>query len=140
MKNHECILVDLDGTLAHHRDRSIYDLTKVDSDEIDEMVHRVIKGLAWDGVMIIILTGRDESCRGLTERWLQQHAVGYHALFMRAAGDKRSDVTIKTEIFQKHIEPNFCVKSVFEDRPKVCRAWRDIGLQVFQLGDPHHEF
>jgi hypothetical protein len=29
---------------------------------------------------------------------------------------------------------------VIDDRPKVCRMWRSLGLSVFQVGNPDYEF
>lgn len=131
-------IVDLDGTLAHHGNRrGIYDLSKVKFDEIDPVVYRLISNLP---DKILIVTGRDDCSKEQTVEWLNEKSVRNSGLFMRVTGDRRPDTVIKSEIFWQDIAPNFNVLGVFEDRPKVARWWRSIGLKVFQVGDPHVEF
>lgn len=36
----------------------------------------------------------------------------------------------------KHVQGNYQIHAVFDDRPRVCRMWRhELGLLVFQVGD-----
>ena len=47
---------------------------------------------------------------------------------------------VKEEIYKKYIEPNYCVLGVIDDRPKVARNWRQLGLKTMQVGVPEYEF
>lgn len=135
------ILVDVDGTLAHmNGKRGPFEWDKVHLDDCDQYVARLVNMYDYCGARVIVLSGRDGECRESTEQWLRDHAILYDDLYMRSAGDMRSDVIVKRELFDNHIRDSYHVIAVIDDRPKVCRMWRELGLKVFQVGDPHHEF
>jgi hypothetical protein len=54
---------------------------------------------------------------------------------MRDEGDHRSDEVVKKEIYENYIAPWWDVVCVFEDRNRVVKMWRDIGLLVAQVWD-----
>ena len=54
---------------------------------------------------------------------------------MRGEGDHRSDDVTKGEIYMNCIEPWYDVVCVFEDRNRVVKMWRDLGLLVAQVYD-----
>ena len=138
----KAILVDIDGTLAHmNGKRGAFEWGKVGRDDCDEAVKLVVNSLAsYSGAKIIVLSGRDGICRPETEKWLDDNTVLYDELFMRKAGDMRKDTLIKAEIFWSEIADNYDVLMVIDDRPSVCRMWRDLGLKVMQVGNPYIEF
>jgi hypothetical protein len=55
-------------------------------------------------------------------------------LLMRRDGDHRPDTVTKREHMAGLIEAGTKIEAVFEDRPSVCRVWRELGLTVFQVG------
>lgn len=57
------------------------------------------------------------------------------ALFMRRTGDTRKDNIIKREIFNEHIRGKYNVLFVLDDRSRVVREWRAMGLTVFQVAE-----
>jgi predicted kinase len=138
----KCILCDLDGTLFHmDGKRGAFEWTKVGQDRVDDAVKQIINALSMTTNMdIIMLSGRDSVCRVETLHSLRNNMVVFHKLFMRAEGDMRKDTVIKEELFWNHIADNYAVQFVFDDRPVVARFWRELGLKVFQVGDPHIEF
>lgn len=138
-KLRSCYLVDIDGTLASMGDRKPFDWNRVGEDTLNESVARVVDELA-RSAEIIVLSGRSSVCYDLTISWLIQHDVPFKALFMRADGDMRPDEIIKQELYYAHIRDRYNVSGIIDDRPKVCRMWRSLGLNVFQVGNPHHEF
>lgn len=131
------ILVDVDGTLAHIPDggRSPYDYTRVSDDTVDQHVRHTVNELAGSGHTIIVMSGREDSCRADTEAWLNEHGVVWDRLYMRAAGDTRKDATVKAELFDRHIRGAFNVAAVLDDRNQVVRMWRDLGLKTFQVAE-----
>lgn len=139
-----CVIFDVDGTLAHNLSgRSFYDLTKVDKDTPDPFLSVIADALDETEAYyldIVIVSGREETCRAETEAWLAKNMIPYQALYMRKAGDNRDDVIVKEEIYHEHIENNYAVLGVFDDRPKVCRMWRSLGFNVAQMGNPRIEF
>ena len=68
--NHKtpCVIIDLDGTVALHRNRLPYDWNKLDSDEFDPRMLQIIYKLHLVSIKIIFLTGRPNSVREETEK------------------------------------------------------------------------
>lgn len=144
VKLQKAVIFDIDGTLASHEGvRSPYDYTKVGLDAPRQAVINALENYALNDYAIIILSGREDSCRGDTLEWLGKYTclnhintykVGSWNLFMRPAGDKRQDRVIKGELFNQHIRNNFNVEAVFDDRDQVVSLWRDeLGLDCFQV-------
>jgi predicted kinase len=131
-------LLDIDGTIAHTLNRRIFDEDKVGTDICDEIVKDVIIGLHDNSNYIIVVSGRQDSCREATEKWLKDNDVPYDFIFMRKAKDSRSDVIVKQEIYDNYIKDNYYVKGVFDDRPRVCEeVWLKNGIKLFCVnGDP----
>lgn len=139
-----CVIVDIDGTLAHNLSgRNIYDLSKVKDDTPDPFVTCLVDSISETYsyyVDVIIVSGREDISRKVTEEWLENNTIPYTKMYMRKEGDKRDDTIVKEEIYHQYIEPNYAVLGVFDDRPKVCRMWRKLGLNVAQMGNPYIEF
>ena len=144
LTNPKCILVDIDGTLAHmNGKRGPFEWDKVGLDDCDKAVKMVVNSYAdseeTEGV-VIVLSGRDGCCYDSTFKWLVDNGILFTRLIMRTAGDMRKDTIVKEEIFRNYIADNYDVQFVIDDRPSVCRMWRDLGLKVMQVGNPHIEF
>lgn len=137
----EAVCFDVDGTLAlMHGNRGPFDWDKVDTDLPNQIVVETAKLYFQAGKKIVILSGRDGSCRELTEKWLAEMGINYHVLLMREAGDCRKDTIIKEEIFWRDVAPNYNVKAVYDDRPAVVRAWIEMKVPVMVVGNPYLEF
>ncbi|MGW0431164.1 phosphatase domain-containing protein [Micromonospora sp. NPDC003197] len=132
----EIVLVDIDGTVALMSGRSPYDMTRVGEDRPNHAVIAAVRAMHAAGYGVVFCSGRDASCREVTETWLAEHVgVPYLALHMRAVGDSRKDSVVKKEIFEREIRDRYRVVGVFDDRMQVVRMWRDLGLTVFQVAD-----
>jgi hypothetical protein len=57
------------------------------------------------------------------------------ALHMRAHGDNRPDHVVKRELYRRRIKSRYKVTAVLDDRMKVVRMWRGLGLTVLQVAD-----
>ncbi|AFY95302.1 AAA family ATPase [Chamaesiphon minutus] len=135
----DCYLVDIDGTLAINLSRSPFAWERVGEDGLNPTVAQTIAKLGRD-TDIVLLSGRSSVCYDLTVAWLKEHNINYKDLFMRPADDNRPDDILKSELYYFHIRDRYNVIAVIDDRPKVCRMWRDLGLSVFQVGNPDYEF
>jgi hypothetical protein len=82
---------------------------------------------------IIVLSGREESCREKTAAWLREHNAIYDKLLMRKEKDFRADEIIKREIYEAEIQPHYEVVAIFDDRDKVVAMWRSLGLLCCQV-------
>jgi len=130
-----CIVCDLDGTLAIHVDRGPFEFEKCYSDEVNESVLGCIDAMTKRGFKLIFVSGRPDSCRDETKRWLNDKCwlgSGY-ILYMRATGDNRKDSIVKEEIYKNDILPEYYVEFVLDDRQQVVDALREMGLQVWQV-------
>jgi predicted kinase len=134
-----CYLVDVDGTLAIHTQRKPFDWDRVGEDLLYESVATLVRQLA-KNYEIVVLSGRSQVCRPQTEQWLVMHEIPYCSLHMRPEDDCRSDEILKAELYRQDVCNRFNVMGVIDDRPKVCRMWRSLGLTVFQVGNPDYEF
>jgi predicted kinase len=135
----KAVMVDLDGTVADLNGRDPYNETTVLDDLPNTPVIDVVRWAVGNGYTPVFMSGRTDGCREDTERWLYQHVIhesfGPTTLFMRAAGDGRPDNVVKLELFDKHVRDNYDVRFVLDDRASVVRAWRSIGLTVFQVAE-----
>lgn len=131
----KAIICDIDGTLAHMTGRSPYDWKRVGEDTIDTAIKHLLMHMDYLDHKIILVSGRDSSCREETEKWLADNYVVYDMLLMRTEGDKRSDTIIKQEIFDQYIRGEYNIKFVLDDRNRVVDMWRSLGLKCLQVAD-----
>ena len=137
---------DLDGTLADDRHRQDH-LNGEEPDwdgyfgncEADPPIHPIVllanmlyDSAAWDRVEI--WTGRPESTRKGTEKWLADEGVGYDTLRMRADGDHRKNAVYKGELVERYGRPDV----VFEDRVPAAAWWRKMGVTCLQVADHNY--
>lgn len=120
-------IFDIDGTLALMNGRTAYQFDKVYTDKPNTPVVDLLCHLSED-VQIILMSGREESARELTQAWLSKQSIPYTKLIMRKSKDFRGDEIVKKELYEEHIKDKYNVLGVFDDRPKVCDMWQDLGL------------
>ena len=137
-----CVLVDIDGTIAHMTGRSPYDYSRVSEDAVDEVIERLVGTLHRDGYEIIFFSGRKDSSKEDTKKWLIDNVdpSTNFQLFMRPADDDRPDYVVKYEMFHEHIQGKYHVEFVIDDRLQVCRMWHKLGVKVVRVGDPDADF
>ena len=137
----DAVIFDIDGTLAHmNGKRNPYDWDKVGLDDVDTEMRVLVRHYHITWTKVIIMSGRDGSCRGETEKWLSRNEIPYNHLYMREAGDTRPDFDVKNEIIQKHINGRYNVVAWFDDRPAVVRLGHILGAKMFAVGNQHLEF
>lgn len=147
-----CIICDIDGTIAHMGDRrGPFDWKRVGVDEPDAEMRVLLSCLIAhqeEPPKLFYFSGRDSVCRAETLQWLKEHnfprdprtePLGNsnldYTLVMRPENDSRSDAIVKREMFEAHIEGKYNVLCVLDDRPRVIRMWRELGLLVLQVND-----
>ena len=126
-----------------------------DNIKLDEPNHPVIKMAQLfnhDGFNIVIFSGRNYRSFHTTKDWLARHQVPFHLLVMRPDKFKEDSWPIANgnpatkemrfmpdEILKKKMLDTFVdiddVFLVVDDRNKVVKMWRDLGLNVFQVAD-----
>lgn len=132
------IICDLDGTIALGYQRGVFEYHKCETDTPDFRVIEMLENLYNSGKYnkIIFLSGREDSCREQTENWILKHVEIFETaweLMLRKTGDYRPDDVVKKEIYENKIKPEYDVQLVLDDRDKVVKMWRDLGLLCCQV-------
>lgn len=132
-----CVIFDIDGTLAHkYPDRDIYDGSRAHLDTPDGPVAAYARALLADtDVEVVIMSGRGEEHRDVTEQWVATHIGLGLPLYMRAAGDQRRDSIVKRELLEQEILPKWNPTHCVDDRNQVVQMYRQSGLKVWQVAD-----
>lgn len=146
----KAIIVDIDGTVSDntHRQHFIsydpkdWDSFFGDASKDTPYVEAVecVNAFAASGHDVIFVTGRAEKCRNDTTDWLIERAglrvrALNFSLFMRQDGDFRHDDAVKREVYERHIYPQWDVRLVLEDRARVVKMWRELGLTCWQVAE-----
>lgn len=137
MFNRKAIICDLDGTLCLKEDRPFNDYMRVGEDQLNTPIRSILQMTYTSGYQIILVSGREDKdyCRSITEAWLTVHNIQYNELYMRKFKDFRSDDIVKREIYYEFIAGNYDVEFVLDDRDKVVKMWRELGLTCLQVAE-----
>ncbi len=137
------VIIDLDGTLCIHQNRSPFEYDKCDTDLVNKPVRRILSSIMYEwnigGIKtnIIFLSGREDSCMQKTHEWLNKNIpeLNNFYLYMRKTGDNRKDCIIKKEIFDAEIKNKYYIDFILDDRNQVVNMWRKMGLTCLQVAD-----
>ncbi len=148
----DTVIFDLDGTLAliGHRKHFVecdkkdqnwdafYEACDLDAPNCQVInVAKMIAGSriqdAWGGhnYDLLIYSGRSEVVRKKTEYWLRWNDITYKELKMRPAGDCTPDDVLKKGWAEERGIDRIAM--VFDDRDKVVKMWRSLGLTCMQV-------
>ena len=143
-----CYVCDLDGTVCNvdHRKHWVATSPKnwdawnagISEDKLNIPVYDTLTALS-QGFPIILVSGRGEEYRQVTEEWLERNDVTYHQLFMRSAGDRRADDEVKAELADE-VEKTYRILGVFDDRQRVVKMWQSRGVFVFDVSQGKGNF
>lgn len=139
------VVFDIDGTLANMEHRLPLIKTKpkqfkefenrVHLDTVIEPIATILTTLSSFGHTIIFLSGRSESTRKATQKWLIKHDLDlYDELLLRPQGDYRADYVVKEEAAE-YIKNKYkkYPDMVFEDRAQVVEMWKRKGIFVLNV-------
>ena len=144
MKQLECWIFDIDGTLAnsdhrkHHLEgKKDWDgwFADMDQDPLHQDVAQFVKVATIQGIEVLICTGRGEEYRDVTTKWLADREIEYNSLFMRKAKDRRDDSIVKYEMLLQIRAAGFNPTLAFDDRDRVVKMWRENGIRCFQVAE-----
>ena len=135
-KLQDCIIVDIDGTIAEMEGRSPYDWARVGEDKPVQVILDLINSYcSIYHPKIVFLSGRDAVCYDLTYNWLVENYGMPFELYMRPKEDQRKDSVVKEELYRENIEGKYNVNFVVDDRQQVVDMWREIGLCCIQVAE-----
>jgi len=138
-----CILFDIDGTLAliDHR-RHFLDGNRPDwksfnarmgDDTPNVPVVTLYKTLRdTNDFELILVSGRGEENREITQRWLVWNEIPFDTLLMRPKNDSRPDTDIKLEFLEALRNQGKQILFAVDDRQSVVDMWRANGVTCLQ--------
>lgn len=143
------IVFDIDGTLADlsHRLHWIQGEEKnwdkfyegVEQDKLIKPIADLFELYVWflaPGARVVCITGRPERTREATLNWfVDKIGVKPDEIYMRKDHDYRPDVEIKREWVEKLLKEGYEIQLAFEDRDRVVKMYRDMGIQCCQVAE-----
>ena len=148
MKN--TIIFDLDGTLAlidKRREVStkpngrldwgkFFNSTNIELDEPNLPVIKMAQLFSEQGFNIVILSGRSNKTETATRSWLSKNKVPFNKLIMRNSETDHftPDWVLKKNMLDENLDIND-VFLVVDDRDRVVKLWRSLGLTTFQVAE-----
>lgn len=136
-------IFDVDGTLADCSHRQVYVQTKPKNwGAFNRTMHKdtphmdiiwLAQNFHEQGHTIVICSGRGDDNKDVTVKWLGEHGVKFHGIYMRRVRDYRSDDIVKMELLEE-IRKEFGEPfMVFDDRDQVVAGWRNAGVRCCQV-------
>jgi len=140
------VIIDIDNTLSIANER--FKLAQKENGQTDwDFVHasenmikdkpnlpmiELAKTYKENGFEVIVLTGRPESTRKITKKWLEKYNISYDKLYMRSWEDnflKAPD--FKRKVYETEIKENvFCA---YDDDQRVIDVWVNLGITCFKV-------
>lgn len=88
------------------------------------------------GMVVVIVTAREERFERATRDFLARNEVPFQALFMRRWGDQRADTEVKREIFTRILEAGFDPVVAIDDRADIAEVWQSLGVPTVYVPQP----
>lgn len=138
------IIVDIDGTVARMVARGPFDEHLVHTDELIEPVAKMVEHALFSEIVVIFMSGRTDGCWIPTHDWLIEKmqwldpvwGTQWELHMRRSVEDRgRPDDIVKYEMFRREVAERFNVLYVLDDRNKVVKMWREIGLVCAQVAE-----
>lgn len=141
----DVVICDIDGTISNLDHRLHYVKGKkkdfdsffhfMDTDKLRQDVYSTLLEAEDRGNTIIFVSARPENYRHVTEVWLKENVKLRSPLIvlLRPIRDTRPDTEVKKEIYEKYLS-TLAIRYVIDDRPKVLRMWRELGLDTVDVG------
>ncbi len=137
------VLFDIDGTIAdiqhrrHFLDGNSPDWRSFNSkmgDDVPNLPVVTLYKTLWESqnYQLILVSGRGEESRKVTETWLTWNSVPFDRLLMRPLNDFRPDTEIKQEILDQLRGEGHKISFVVDDRNSVVDMWRSNGITCLQ--------
>lgn len=143
----EIVICGLDGVIAliEHRLHHLYNdegeqhWERFHDDCLDDMpnlplIDRLNQARG-EGLPVILLSGRSAAAREKTVQWLGQWQIGYDALWLRPANNRKPAAEFKTAIIQQHY-PETTIRRFYESEQQlgVARWCRDNAIPYTLVG------
>ena len=142
-------IFDVDGTLmnVNHRRHHVAGQDKdwpaffdaMEFDTMNDHVFQLANALHKDDYNIIVVSGRNEKHRAITEQQLAFGKLAYSELIMRPDNNYEPDFVFKKSVLDALVEADLKPQFAVDDRPSVVQMWRENGVPCFDVGGWHDE-
>ena len=142
-----CIVFDIDGTIADNKHRSHYVRDKPKNwPQYKSLLHldtpfndivNIMKLFYETDHIINLCSGREVTEYPDTEKWLKRYNI-FHMIkyvYMREERDYRPDDIIKIELIEEMRNDGYEPILWFDDRDRVVKAIREQGIRVLQVAE-----
>lgn len=137
------ILFDIDGTLADLNGREKFLKQekpdwkafneKMEEDIPNTPIVELYRSLYRSGDFeLVLVSGRQERFRKLTETWLSWNNIPFDTLLMRGDDDGRADSLVKQDILKALQARGKDILFTVDDRQSVVDMWRKNGITCLQ--------
>jgi FMN phosphatase YigB (HAD superfamily) len=149
MEDKKYVIFDVDGTLALNDERKKYIDGKngraKDWDTYHKTVHidkpnwpviKTLKIMRDAGYTIYLYSGRVESSREASEKWLKKYGITWEKFRMRPDSLRIPDQKLKGNWLHFDFplpEDKEKILAIYDDRDKVVDMWRRNGIACFQV-------
>ncbi len=140
------VIIDIDNTLSNANERFRFS-TKLNGKIDWDIAHKpeyvildkpnypmidLAKKYKKSGFEVIVLTGRPESIRKVTDEWLKKYEIEYDQLIMRSWENN----FLKAPIYKKKVYETIIKSDVFcayDDDQRIVDMWVSIGIPCFKV-------
>lgn len=136
----KAIWLDVDGTAFTmfgpdgKPHRGPFEYHKVHLDTPLQHTINVVKSLRDSGYKVVVLSGREESCKEATLDAFAEVGIFPDDIFMRPNKSNIPDDLLKYKIYKEDIEGKYNIEFAFDDRDKVVAMLRNIlKIPVYQV-------
>lgn len=129
---------DLDGTITNQNigdyigDDPRADLKRVKQMALGFTPKKGVDVLSRLNLRPIIITGRHEILRGVTEQWLKMYSIPYSELVMRIFKKFNWDAYVNFKIIEHKKRP---IKFALEDKPVMASVLNGVGIPTYLVTD-----
>lgn len=127
----KAVIFDLDNTLLYQTNRSPFNWSDLSGDVVIPQMKNLITLFSKDHYHIFIITGRPESARINTEKWLNDNNVFYDELILKSEDPYEKGYIYKEKIL-KDIIKNYTVEFAFDDDQKCVDMYVRNNIITFQ--------
>lgn len=140
----KAVIFDIDGTLSNpaHRLPLIEGTSKnwsafyeaCDQDTLHEGISRILDECVAGGIAIVLMTGRVESVRAKTEKWLKANGISYDLLLMRRDNEYAKDYELK-EIWVRNLSGAYDFIAAYDDMSHNIEMFKRLGIAANLASD-----
>ena len=135
----DALVCDIDNTLSNtsHREHHLQGPKKnwkaffdnMHNDTLNKWCAKIVNTMRQNNI-IVICSGRPDTYRDITKKWLEDNKIQYDWLFMRPRDDSREDSIVKEIILEWEILTRFQPLFYIDDRLQVINKIRQHGIVV----------